>query len=225
MCVWRCLRCVGVSLIPMAIISMTANILLLFPELKIHFLLEGHVTREALWAPGLWGGALVLLGARSFILSRSKRSCCADRCQMLTQLLLSCVVLLGSTSCCVLSGTAVSRGPLCLYTTSVGRVWDVPLQPRPNQPSGYLFNRTLWTSVCEEPENIVQFNLVLFSVMGLSSALQSLVCVFNVLNTLWGMLLCEDTHTHTHTHTEREGMSSESGQYILISLHHSSSDY
>uniref|UniRef100_A0A8C5FZD7 Uncharacterized protein n=1 Tax=Gouania willdenowi TaxID=441366 RepID=A0A8C5FZD7_GOUWI len=193
-----CLRCVGVSLIPMAIISMTANILLLFPELKIHFLLEGHVTREALWAPGLWGGAL-----------------------MLTQLLLSCVVLLGSTSCCVLSGTAVSRGPLCLYTTSTQPVQFLPV----HRPSGYLFNRTLWTSVCEEPENIVQFNLVLFSVMGLSSALQSLVCVFNVLNTLWGMLLCEDTHTHTHTHTEREGMSSESGQYILISLHHSSSDY
>lgn len=62
MCVSRCLRCVGVSLLPMAAVCMLSNILLLFPDLKTHFLLEGHVTREATWATGLWGsGFLVCL--------------------------------------------------------------------------------------------------------------------------------------------------------------------
>lgn len=50
----------GVSLIPMAIICMVSNVLLLFPELKMNFLLEGHVTREATWATGLWGSGFLV---------------------------------------------------------------------------------------------------------------------------------------------------------------------
>lgn len=60
MCVSRCLHCVGLSLIPMAIVCMLCNILLLVPDLKIHFLLEKHVTREATWATGLWGSGFVV---------------------------------------------------------------------------------------------------------------------------------------------------------------------
>ncbi|XP_041656655.1 transmembrane 4 L6 family member 1 isoform X2 [Cheilinus undulatus] len=80
MCVSRCVRCVGISLVPLAIVCVLSNILLLFPELKIHFLLEGHVTREASWATGLWGsGFLVLLGARVFVQNSNTRGCCAFR--------------------------------------------------------------------------------------------------------------------------------------------------
>lgn len=60
MCVSRCLHCVGISLIPMAIICMVCNSLLLFPNLKANFLLEGHVTREATWSTGLWGSGFVV---------------------------------------------------------------------------------------------------------------------------------------------------------------------
>lgn len=60
MCVSRCLHCVGLSLIPMAIVCMLCNILLLVPGLKIDFLLENHVTREATWATGLWGSGFVV---------------------------------------------------------------------------------------------------------------------------------------------------------------------
>lgn len=62
MCVSRCLQCVGLSLLPLAIICMLSNILLLLPDLSIQHLLEGHVTREAKWSTGLWGsGFLVCL--------------------------------------------------------------------------------------------------------------------------------------------------------------------
>lgn len=44
----------------MAIICVLSNVLLLLPELKVHFLLEGHVTREATWATGLWGSGLLV---------------------------------------------------------------------------------------------------------------------------------------------------------------------
>uniref|UniRef100_A0A3Q4GUA5 Uncharacterized protein n=1 Tax=Neolamprologus brichardi TaxID=32507 RepID=A0A3Q4GUA5_NEOBR len=150
MCVSRCLRCVGVSLVPMAIVCILCNILLLVPELKIQFLLDGHVTREATWATGLWGsGFLVILTA-------------------LLKLLYSCLCLLSAASCSLVSATGLSQGPLCLYNDSSGPTWGVPLH------SGYLFNRTLWSGVCLEPSSVVQWNLVLFSVMGTVSGLQTI---------------------------------------------------
>ncbi|XP_004572606.2 transmembrane 4 L6 family member 1 isoform X1 [Maylandia zebra] len=190
MCVSRCLRCVGVSLVPMAIVCILCNILLLVPELKIQFLLDGHVTREATWATGLWGsGFLVLLGARAFVQSSRTRGCCAFRSQMLCQLLYSCLCLLSAASCSLVSATGLSQGPLCLYNDSSGPTWGVPLQPLPGRHSGYLFNRTLWSGVCLEPSSVVQWNLVLFSVMGTVSGLQTVLCGANILNSILGLIL------------------------------------
>ncbi|XP_063350500.1 transmembrane 4 L6 family member 5 isoform X1 [Pelmatolapia mariae] len=190
MCVSRCLRCVGVSLVPMAIVCILCNILLLVPELKIQFLLDGHVTREATWATGLWGsGFLVLLGARAFVQSSRTRGCCAFRSQMLCQLLYSCLCLLSAASCSLVSATGLSQGPLCLYNDSSGPTWGVPLQPLPGRHSGYLFNRTLWSGVCLEPSSVVQWNLVLFGVMGTVSGLQSVLCGANILNSILGLIL------------------------------------
>lgn len=69
MCVSRYLLYVGFALVPMAIICIVSNILLLFPEMTYHFLLDGHVTREATWATGLWASGFLV---RSW---QSERSC------------------------------------------------------------------------------------------------------------------------------------------------------
>ncbi|XP_013886529.1 transmembrane 4 L6 family member 5 [Austrofundulus limnaeus] len=190
MCVSRCLRCVGVSLIPMAIVCMLSNILLLLPELKIHFLLEGHVTREATWATGLWGsGFLVLIGARAFVQTSKTKGCWAFRSQMFCQVLYSCVGCLAAFSCSLVSATGLSQGPLCLYNSSSGPTWGVPLKPIPDRHSGYLYNRTLWSGVCLEPHSVVQWNVVLFSVMGATSALQAVLCGLNAFNSMLGLIL------------------------------------
>ncbi|XP_060903390.1 transmembrane 4 L6 family member 5 isoform X2 [Labrus mixtus] len=190
MCVSRCLQCVAVSLVPLAIVCMLSNILLLLPELKIHFLLEGHVTREATWATGLWGsGFLVLLGVRAFMRSSNIRGCCAFRSQMLSQVFLSAVCLLAAGFCCLVSATGLSQGPLCLYNTTSGYTWGVPLQPQPDSYPGYLYNRTLWSGVCLEPRGVVQWNVVLFGVMVGASGLQTVLCGANVFNSLLGLIL------------------------------------
>uniref|UniRef100_A0A3Q2ZSI6 Si:dkey-83h2.3 n=1 Tax=Kryptolebias marmoratus TaxID=37003 RepID=A0A3Q2ZSI6_KRYMA len=162
MCVSRYLRCVGVSLVPMAIVCMLCNILLLLPELDIHFLLEGHVTKEATWATGLWGSGFL----------------------MLCQVLYSCVGLLAAFICFLVSGTGLVNGPLCQYNSPSGPTWGAPLGH-----SGYLYNRTMWSGVCMKPESVVQWNVVLFAVMGTISALQVLLCGLNVLNSMMGLIL------------------------------------
>lgn len=40
-----------------------------------------------------------------------------------------------------------------------------------------------------EPKNVVEWNVVLFSVMGGVSALQTLLCAANIMNTLLGLVL------------------------------------
>uniref|UniRef100_A0A8C6KLS6 Si:dkey-83h2.3 n=1 Tax=Nothobranchius furzeri TaxID=105023 RepID=A0A8C6KLS6_NOTFU len=163
MCVSRCLQCIGVSLVPMAIICMLSNVLLLLPDWKIHFLLEGHVTREATWATGLWGSGFLAA--------------------VLSGVLYSLLGLLASCTCSLVSATGLSQGPLCLYNSSSGLTWGVPLH------SGYLYNQSLWSGVCVEPCSVVQWNLVLFGVMGATSALQAVICGFSVLNSLLGLIL------------------------------------
>ncbi|KAM6932028.1 transmembrane 4 L6 family member 1-like [Lycodopsis pacificus] len=196
MCVSRCLRCVAISLVVLAIICMLSNILLLLPELKIHFLLEGHVTREATWVTGLWGsGFLVALGARAFVRSSRAGGCCAFRRQMLfcvqmfCRLVHSVMSLLAAGFCCLVSFTGLCQGPLCLYNTGSTQTWGVPLQPHPDSHAGYLYNRTLWSGVCLEPRGVVQWNLVLFSVMGSASGLQTVLCGANILNSVLGLIL------------------------------------
>ncbi|XP_061538458.1 transmembrane 4 L6 family member 1 isoform X1 [Phycodurus eques] len=167
MCVSRCVRCVGVALVALATVCAAANSLLLLPELKVRFLLEGHVTREASWATGLWSSGLL----------------------MLRQALYSCACLLSSALCCVVSATGLVQGPLCLYNATSGAAWGVPLRPTADRDAGYLYNRSAWSGVCLEPKGVVQWNVVLFSVLGGASGLQALLCAANVVNTLLGAVL------------------------------------
>lgn len=61
--------------------------------------------------------------------------------QMLCQALYSCVGLLAASSCSLVSATGLSQGPLCLYNSSSGLTWGVPLQPLPDMWE-ILFQRT-----------------------------------------------------------------------------------
>uniref|UniRef100_A0A8C7YZ78 Uncharacterized protein n=1 Tax=Oryzias sinensis TaxID=183150 RepID=A0A8C7YZ78_9TELE len=189
MCVSRCLRCVGVALVPMAIVCMLCNTLLLFPELKPHFLLEKHVTREATWATGLWAsGLMVCTSTEPHWIFTSPPSQVCVCVQMLCQALYSGLAFLAAAGCCLVSTTGLIQGPMCLYNTSSGLTWGVPLKFL-----GYLHNRTLWSGVCLEPKSVVQWNMVLFSVMAGTSALEAVLCAVNILNALFGLVLdiCE----------------------------------
>ncbi|XP_036391845.1 transmembrane 4 L6 family member 1 [Megalops cyprinoides] len=189
MCVARCSRCVGMSLVPMAILSMVANALLLFPNLKVHYLLEGHVTREALWGTGLWAsGFLILLAARGFVSSSTQMGCCGFRTEMLCQFGYSCVALAAAGICFLVSGTGLAQGPLCLHNSTQGLNWEVPLSRQMTRDRNYLFERERWATACVEPQGVVLWNVVLFSVLMATSGIQVLLCAAHTLNALLGVL-------------------------------------
>ncbi|KAK7881933.1 hypothetical protein WMY93_028107 [Mugilogobius chulae] len=190
MCVSRCLSCVGVALVALAIICILSNLFLLFPNMDTRFLLQGHVTREALWSSGLWGsGLMVLLGARSFLVSSRTTGCCAFRSKMFSLILVSLVCSAVAGFSCLVSLTGLVQGPMCLYNSSSGETWGVPLRPTADRDPGYLWNSSLWSGVCLEPKSVVQWNLVWFSLQSGSSLIQTLLCLANVLNCLTGLVL------------------------------------
>uniref|UniRef100_A0A7N6B6S2 Uncharacterized protein n=1 Tax=Anabas testudineus TaxID=64144 RepID=A0A7N6B6S2_ANATE len=184
MCVSRCLRCVGMSLVAMAMVCILSNILLMFPDLNIHFLLDGHVTIQAIWATGVWGSGFLVCTLDTDVKIGVKCSV------FLFTVLYSCVALLGAFICCIFSVTGLVQGPLCLYNSTSGQIWGVPLSHWT-----YLYNRTVWSGICLEPRNVVQWNMVLFSVMGAVSGLQIVLCAANMLNSMLGMILGHDGPT------------------------------
>lgn len=195
MCVSRCLRCVGGALVALAIVCILSNVFLLFPNMDARFLLEGHVTREATWATGLWGsGLMVLLGARSFLVTSKTTGCCAFRSQMCSQVLYSVFCGLAAGLCCLVSVTGLVKGPLCLFNSTSGPTWGVPLEPTADRDPGYLMNQSPWSGTCLEPRGVVHWNLVFFGLQSVSSLVQTLLCVSNVLNALLGLILGHGLH-------------------------------
>uniref|UniRef100_A0A3B5LXX3 Uncharacterized protein n=1 Tax=Xiphophorus couchianus TaxID=32473 RepID=A0A3B5LXX3_9TELE len=198
MCVSRYLLYVGFALVPMAIICIVSNILLLFPEMTYHFLLDGgtrvqHLlsgftdpvrTAKHLAHQELDPKYDLLLQMCAFV----------PRCfsavidvfmffQMFGVALYSCLGLLAASTCCVVSATGLAQGPLCLYNSP-----DVVTRFLCRH-AGYLYNQSMWSGICLKPESVVEWNVVLFSMMGICSAVQAVLCGLNILNSLVGLVL------------------------------------
>uniref|UniRef100_A0A3B3ZDS0 Uncharacterized protein n=1 Tax=Periophthalmus magnuspinnatus TaxID=409849 RepID=A0A3B3ZDS0_9GOBI len=174
MCVSRCLCCVGVVLVVLAIVCFLSNLFLLFPNMDTRFLLEGHVTREALWCTGLWGSGLTQnpLVQEDGRASGSPEQRPLVSPQMLSMVLVSLVCLAAAAFSCLTSVTGLVQGPMCLYNATSGPTWGVPL----GDP-GYLWNRSIWSGVCVEPRAVVQWNLVWFGLQSGSGPGSRLVLV------------------------------------------------
>ncbi|XP_051965514.1 transmembrane 4 L6 family member 5 [Xyrauchen texanus] len=189
MCVARCSRCVGIALIPIASVCMVANVLLLFPDMKYHYLMENNVTREAVWCSGVWAsGFLVLMSARGFTSHSEKKGCCYFRAEMLCKLWYTCLALVAAGFCFMISGTGLALGPLCLHNGTEGLKWERPLKQVKSGEKLYLYEPERWASACMEPRGVVTWNIVLFSVLMAASGLELIFCAVHLLTAILGVI-------------------------------------
>ncbi|KAM6970122.1 E3 ubiquitin-protein ligase rnf168-like [Aplochiton taeniatus] len=176
-------------LVPLACLSMVAGTLLLFPDFQVRYLSERHLTREVNFGTGLWAsGFLVLIGARAFVSGSMKKGRFAFRSEMVYQVGYSCVTLASAAFSCLVSVSGLARGPFCLYNDTTGRRWGSPFRQQDRGDPVYLFNRTSWGLACEEPRQVVLWNVALFSVVIATSGLQVALCVAHALNSLLGIV-------------------------------------
>ncbi|XP_038002365.1 transmembrane 4 L6 family member 19 [Motacilla alba alba] len=198
MCVGKCSRIVGPCLLVLGTLSSAASILLLFPGGAPEYLLEGRIGRHARAVPGLWGGGIAVLLAATHVTALGwQRSGCSGRHSAFLSVVLSKLALLGAAACFVLCGVGLTSGPLCLYnSTGLGlghaALWGYPFRDAIEQgpdagAESYLYNRRAW-SVCLEPEGIVAWHVVLFSLLLLISAAEMVLALLQILNGCLGCL-------------------------------------
>ncbi|NP_001091341.1 transmembrane 4 L six family member 5 L homeolog [Xenopus laevis] len=186
MCTGKCSRFLGLSLLPMSLSCIIANVLLFFPNGKT--ISTNHITLQVWLMGGIIGGGLfVLCPAFAAIRAGGEgccgAGCCGNRCRMLRSVFSSIFGALGGFYCLIVSGTGLSDGPLCL----MGGQWKYPFK---GQTESYLFNKTSWDD-CEEPKKIVLWNIVLFSMLLGFGALEFVLCAIQIVNGLMGVL-CGD---------------------------------
>uniref|UniRef100_A0A8C8VDR3 Transmembrane 4 L6 family member 19 n=1 Tax=Pelusios castaneus TaxID=367368 RepID=A0A8C8VDR3_9SAUR len=205
MCVGKCTRILGPCLTALAVLSITANVLLLFPSWRWSYMKDGLITKQAKQMPGVWGGGVMVSGLTP-LPSFPFPSACVDRTfrgdtgprfggsissgwdigldldsRMFLSIILSGLALLGSAACFIMSGVGLTDGPLCLY----------------NQTGNYLYDQSLWNSVCLEPPNIVSWNVYFFSVLLVISVFEMVLASLQIINGFFGCLcgLCQAQST------------------------------
>ncbi|CAM4653299.1 hypothetical protein PO909_026886 [Leuciscus waleckii] len=178
MCSLGFARSLGFALIPLATCCIVANILLFFPDGKMIYIQEDHVTRYVWYFMGIGGGGfLVLIPACVFLgMGKCVDSCGTENCAMCGSVLAALVGLAGSGFCFLISAVALLKGPYCF--TSLG--WESPFEADGGQ---YLLARERW-SVCTQPASVVEWNVTLLSILLGLSALEFLICVLQLISGL-----------------------------------------
>uniref|UniRef100_A0A673CI54 Transmembrane 4 L six family member 4 n=1 Tax=Sphaeramia orbicularis TaxID=375764 RepID=A0A673CI54_9TELE len=119
MCSGGFAKCLGICLIPLAILCVLCNILLFFPGGTV--VDTTYITTEAFYFGGIVGsGVLMIFPALVFLGLKNNDCCgccgnesCGRRFAMLSSILFAAVGVLGAGYSVIVSAIAMDRGPRC----------------------------------------------------------------------------------------------------------------
>ncbi|XP_077200320.1 transmembrane 4 L6 family member 1-like [Paroedura picta] len=177
----KCSRCIGISLFSLSLCAIISNCLLYFPNGQV---LEADRITDLVWFfHGILGAGILILLPAFMMLGAGGEGCCGNRCGMLLSVLFAVLGASGSVYCVIISSLGLINGPLC----DIGD--EVYVYPFRNNTfmDNYLFNQTTW-SICKKPENIILWNVVLFSLLLAIGMLEAVLCLVQVVNGLLGFM-------------------------------------
>ncbi|XP_069560954.1 transmembrane 4 L6 family member 4 [Brachyistius frenatus] len=192
MCSGGFAKCLGITLMPVAIVCVLCNILLFFPG--GNFVEKDHITEQVWYFGGILGsGVLMIFPALVFMGLKNNDCCgccgnesCGRRFAMLSSILFAAVGVLGAGYSVTASALAINQGPKCLTDfNKTTTIWDYPFSK-----GNYLSDKSMW-SLCKEPSGVVSWHLSLFSVLLVMGLIQVALCAVQVVNGLLGAL-CGD---------------------------------
>ncbi|XP_063772023.1 transmembrane 4 L6 family member 1 [Pseudophryne corroboree] len=186
MCFGRCARCIGTNLLILAILCIAANILLYFPNGETKYAHDNHLSKYVWYFHGIGGaGILMLLPAFVFMGLDGEDCCgccgnitCGRSCAMLGSVVAAIIGVAGAGYCLIISALALAEGPSCLKDGNWNYIFE-------NSSAHYLTDYSSW-SQCEEPHNVVVWNVTLFSILLGLAAIEIILCVIQVINGLIG---------------------------------------
>uniref|UniRef100_A0A4W3I1P6 Uncharacterized protein n=1 Tax=Callorhinchus milii TaxID=7868 RepID=A0A4W3I1P6_CALMI len=183
LCSGRTARCLGVTLLGLALICFCVNILLFFPNGDPRYA-KNNISGTVWYLSGVLGSGL-LVSMFNPLLARKLRddhhNGCKDCC--LCSIIFTVIGLIGSAYCFIVSSVALDLGPLC-RVTPLGE-WKHPFHK-----GNYLNDPNLWVK-CLEPENAIPWHVKLFSILLVVSAVEFIICIALLINILIGVI-CKD---------------------------------
>ncbi|KAM6894674.1 transmembrane 4 L6 family member 5 [Lycodopsis pacificus] len=191
MCTGACSKFIAVPLYVMAAVSIFCNIMLFFPGFETKYSsedMDGTITMEVKYMAGLIGGGIMVLIPAIHIHLTSAKNCCANRCGMFLSIGFAAVGVVGAMYSLSVAALGLANGPTCLFNAGNALIpdeqWGTPFA---NSNGSYLSNKELWKS-CIEPENVVEFNVGLFSTLLVAACVELTFCAIQMVNGLFGCI-------------------------------------
>ncbi|XP_056271435.1 transmembrane 4 L6 family member 4 [Pseudoliparis swirei] len=188
MCSGGFAKCLGISLIPLAIVCVLCNILLFFPGgTSVE---TEHITVQVWYCGGILGSGLLMIFPALVFLGLKNNDCCGccgnescgRRFAMLSSILFAAVGVAGAGYSVIVSAVSINHGPQCVININgTEKEWGYPFLN-----GDYLSNTDIWTT-CLEPIDAVSWHLSLFSVLLVMGLIQIALCAVQVVN---GLLAC-----------------------------------
>uniref|UniRef100_A0A1A7Z658 Uncharacterized protein n=2 Tax=Iconisemion striatum TaxID=60296 RepID=A0A1A7Z658_9TELE len=191
MCTGACSKFIAIPLYIMALVSVICNIMLFFPDFDTQYAKQdkkgnARLTDEVKYMGGLIGGGIMILVPAIHIHLTSAKNCCANRCGMFLSIGFAAIGVLGAIFSLSVASVGLSNGPVCSWSdkNSLAEEWGRPFA---NSSGSYLGNKTSW-SICKIPDNVVEFNVGLFSTLLVAASLELILCAIQMVNGLFGCL-------------------------------------
>ncbi|KAM4714653.1 transmembrane 4 L6 family member 5 [Anableps anableps] len=191
MCTGACSKFIAIPLYVLALVSVICNIILFFPGFETKYANadtkeDSRLTPEVKYMGGILGGGILVLIPAIHIHLTSAKNCCANRCGMFLSIGFAAIGVVGAIYSLCVAGLGLSKGPVCKYNDEWGR-------PFMNSSGSYLSQKQTW-DWCLEPQDVVEFNLGLFTTLLVAGSLEVILCAIQMINGLFGCICgtCSD---------------------------------
>ncbi|XP_027441404.1 transmembrane 4 L6 family member 18 isoform X2 [Callorhinus ursinus] len=155
----KCGGCLSGLLILLALWSIIVNILLYFPNGQTSYASSNKLTNYVWYFEGI----------------------CFSGIMTLLSMIFSALGIAFSGYCLVISALGLVQGPYCRTLDG----WEYAFEGTAGR---FLTDSSIWTE-CLEPAHVVEWNIILFSILIALSALQVIVCLIRVVTQL-SKILC-----------------------------------
>ncbi|XP_068444442.1 transmembrane 4 L6 family member 5 [Clinocottus analis] len=191
MCTGACSKFIAVPLYVMAAVSIICNVMLFFPGWETQFASQdrdglNRITAEVKYMAGVIGGGVMVLVPAIHIHLTSTKGCCANRCGMFLSIGFAALGVAGAVYSLSVAGLGLANGPTCLWSNKDNLIprWGTPFA---TSNGSYLADKDLW-KWCISPENVVEFNVGLFSTLLVAAGVELVLCLIQMVNGLFGCI-------------------------------------
>ncbi|XP_071398815.1 transmembrane 4 L6 family member 5-like [Centroberyx affinis] len=191
MCTGKCSKFIAVSLYVLAAVSVVCNIMLFFPDFDTSFAADDRdgkdrITEEVKYMGGFIGGGIMVLIPAIHIHLTSSKGCCNNRCGMFLSIGFAAAGVAGALYSLSVAALGLANGPTCLWSNLYHPIptWGTPFA---NSNGSYLGDKDMW-KWCRIPENVVEFNVALFSTLLVAAGVELVLCAIQMVNGLFGCL-------------------------------------